>query len=59
MEDQKKRRDLALGNIGSLIIYRYMQTIKLTWPIAKLYFFWITYFSRENKVQTFISGSIG
>ena len=32
-----------------------------TWPMAKLYSFWglHTACSRENEVQTFISGSIG
>ena len=31
----------------------------LTWPMAKLSTFWDFTFSSENKVQTFISGSIG
>ena len=31
----------------------------LTWPMAKLQTFGDSIFSRENKVQTFFSGSIG
>ncbi len=48
-----RMRPLLLG-IMSLVPCK-----KLTWPMAKLSTFWDYIFSRESKVQTFISGSIG
>ena len=42
-------RKVALKNL-------YLLGISLTWPMAKLLTFWDYIFSRENKVQTFISG---
>ena len=35
---------------------RGLDATMLTWPMAKLLAFWDYIFSRENKVQTFISG---